>query len=113
MYFLPGIHARGKTFQIFILPDIDGHPEKVVPNGSNNPPLNRNAIEVYGIVSGQPGWTESYGWLYRGVWEQDIQEIYARLKTAQEVKCQQKRDQAAIHATQEELRIQKLLDAHK
>jgi hypothetical protein len=113
LYFLCGSHARGKTFKIFILPDIDGRPGKAITNGPSNPPVNRDTVEVYGITSGQPGWTESYGWLHKGKWEQDVEEIYTRLKTAQEGKCQQKRDQAATYSTREELRVRKLLDAYK
>ena len=60
-------HARGKTFHIYVLPE----GEAALPNGPNKP-LNKDAVEVYGITGGQPGWTETYGWLHRGKWQQDF-----------------------------------------
>lgn len=71
LYLLPGSHARGKTFRIYVLPE----EEKAIPNGHINPPSNKNAVEVYGIISGNPGWTESYGWKHEGKWIQDFNEI--------------------------------------
>lgn len=67
LYLLSGCHARGKVFHIYVLPE----GEAAQPNGPNAP-LNKNAVEVYGITGGQPGWTETYGWLHRGKWEQDF-----------------------------------------
>ena len=52
-----GSHARGKTFHIYVTPD--GEKE----------------IEVYGITGGQPGWTETYGWLHKGKWQEDFAAI--------------------------------------
>jgi hypothetical protein len=72
LYLLPDSHARGKTFRIYILPE----GEKVIKNGDCNPPLNSNCVEVYGIISGQPGWTDAYGWLHTGKWVDDFNEIY-------------------------------------
>ena len=62
LYLLSGEHARGYTFHIWVLPDdttIDDFPWK-------------DAVEVYGITGGNPGWTETYGWLHHGKWEQDF-----------------------------------------
>lgn len=70
LYVICGEHARGKTFHIWILPAdvaISGMPWSV-----------KDAVEVYGITGGQPGWTETYGWLHRGKWEQDF---YALVET--------------------------------
>jgi hypothetical protein len=53
LYFVSGEHARGKTFHIYVLPK----GEAAISNGPNNGPLNANAVEVYGIISGNPGWT--------------------------------------------------------
>ena len=33
---------------------------------------------MYGITGGQPGWTETYGWLHRGKWEQDFAALVAQ-----------------------------------
>ena len=57
-YIVSGRHARGATFHIQLLP----WGEEAIPNGDNNLCLNENAIEIYGIIGGNPGWTEWYGW---------------------------------------------------
>lgn len=70
LYMCSHYHARGRTFHIYVLPEgEDAH-----PNGPNAP-LNKGAIEVYGITGGQPGWTETYGWLHRGKWERDFADL--------------------------------------
>jgi hypothetical protein len=51
-----GKHARGYEFHVFIC----------TPEGE---------AEVYGILGGQPGWTEYYGWLYHGPWEYDFKKL--------------------------------------
>lgn len=64
LYLVRGEHARGKTFHVWVLPSAEpaaGMPWSV-----------KDAVEVYGITGGQPGWTETYGWLHRGKWEQDF-----------------------------------------
>ncbi len=64
LYLTSGQHARGKEFHIWVLPS----DEKV----AGMPWIVSGAVEVYGITGGQPGWTETYGWLHRGKWEQDF-----------------------------------------
>jgi hypothetical protein len=73
LFLVSSSHARGKTFRIFVLPE----GEEARPNGAGtgNAPLNLDAIEVYGITSGQPGWTETYGWLHAGRWQQDFEKL--------------------------------------
>lgn len=71
LYIVSGYHARGNTFHIFVLPE----GEAVIPNGRSNPPLNPDAVEVFGITGGHPGWTETYGWLHRGKWCDDFAEL--------------------------------------
>jgi hypothetical protein len=69
LYLVCGEHARGKTFHIWVLPtaeSVAGMPWTV-----------KDAVEVYGITGGQPGWTETYGWLHRGKWEQDFAALVA------------------------------------
>jgi len=68
LYLVSGSHARGKTFRVYILPAN----EEAKQNGPHNPPLNKDAVEVYGITGGQPGWTETYGWLHEGRWQEDF-----------------------------------------
>lgn len=67
LYISSHYHARGKTFRIYVLPaDV-----KAIPNGPNGP-LNKDAVEVYGVTGGHPGWTETYGWLHEGKWQDDF-----------------------------------------
>lgn len=71
LYIVSGEHARGKTFHAYLLDP----GQTLSPNprsGSNNrhPDLtDRQAI--YGIVRGQPGWTEEYGWMQQHPGVQD------------------------------------------
>ena len=71
IYLVSGSHARGKTFRIFVLPE--GCEAK--PNGQHNAPLNGDAVEVYGVTCGNPGWTEAYGWLHKGKWQDDFAKL--------------------------------------
>lgn len=64
LYLLSGKHARGTTFHIFVLPE-NLHIQSSLWHL-------KDAVEVYGILGGQPGWTEYYGWLHRGKWEEDF-----------------------------------------
>jgi len=68
LYLLPGWHARGATFQIYLLPK----GEDALVQYTQNPPTNINMVEVYGVTGGQLGWTETYGWLHHGQWEVDF-----------------------------------------
>lgn len=73
LYLVSGEHARGKTFHIWVLPSaepVTGMPWSV-----------KDAVEVYGITGGQPGWTETYGWLHRGKWEQDFAALVETRRT--------------------------------
>jgi len=71
LYLVPGRHARGNTFCIYVIPD----GEQAISNGMGNAPLNDGSVEVYGVVSGQRGWTEEYGWIHKGKWCDDFQKI--------------------------------------
>jgi len=57
LYLVSSSHARGTTFHIQVLPA----GEKAKSNGEHSLCLNANAVEVYGVVGGNPGWTEEYG----------------------------------------------------
>ena len=57
LYIASGKHARGRTFRIFVLPEGAVTTEKNHWNAPNVPDI----VEVFGITSGQPGWTETYG----------------------------------------------------
>ncbi len=81
LYCVVGSHARGKTFNVHVLPE-----------GKTN--LNRDAVEVYGIKSGDPGWTEIYGWLHKGPWVADFEAI---VQEKREEKDQEHRNATKIH----------------
>lgn len=74
LYLVSSRHARGTTFRIYVLPA----GVEAIPNSDVNPPLNSDAVEVYGVVSGNPGWTETYGWLHEGKWQADFAELVAQ-----------------------------------
>ncbi|MFA5340278.1 MAG: hypothetical protein WC332_00735 [Clostridia bacterium] len=87
-----GIHARGKTFHIWIL-NSEG----------------KRTVEVYGIIGGQPGWTESYGWLHSGQWIDDFEKFVMskKMERAEILRMAEAKSQEAAQA--ETLRIQTLL----
>jgi hypothetical protein len=104
LYLVSGQHARGRTFHIWVLSSaepVTGAPWSV-----------KDAVEVYGITSGQPGWTETYGWLHRGRWEQDFDElVQIRLAEIAADAMQREREKAEAEAA-ERLRKAKLLEAY-
>ncbi|MES0444913.1 MAG: hypothetical protein ABUJ92_00070 [Desulfobacterales bacterium] len=67
LYFQVTSHARGRCFEIILLP------EGVV--GSGDYVQRRDTVELYGMVSGQRGWTEAYGWRHTGKWVADVEKI--------------------------------------
>jgi hypothetical protein len=105
LYVVSGSHARGKTFHIYVLPkDV-----VAIPNGPNNGPINKDAIEVYGAVDGQRGWTETYGWLHHGPWQDDFFSIKAEKEKEYEDQLLQKAlEKEAIEASKRES-IEKIL----
>ena len=74
LYVLPSGHARGSTFRIYVLPE----GRKVTDGNFFKMNLDNDIVEVYGIISGQPGWHENYGWLHEGKWQTDFEEIYQK-----------------------------------
>lgn len=109
LYIVLHTHARGKCFQIYVLPD----GEDVISNGDWNPPLNKDAIEVYGIVCGQPGWTEEYGWLHDGKWQEDFNSLYKE-KLTEAIKTNIEYTKAMAKNEEEKgLRISNLLSDYK
>lgn len=93
LFLVSGHHARGKTFHVWVLPDAtpaQGMPWTV-----------RDAVEVYGIVGGQPGWSEWYGWLHRGKWEEDFAALVeARRAEIAERQAQKANERAAAGVAQ-------------
>lgn len=87
LYIVSGSHARGRTFHIQVLPE----GEKAVANGTQNLCTNSNAVEVYGVVSGNPGWTETYDWLHKGKWCEDFEKLVSEKK--KEIEMRNKSDE--------------------
>jgi len=105
LYFISGSHPRGKTFQIFVLPEN----EKAIEVGFDNPPLNENKVEVYGIVSGQPGWSEVYDWLHYGPWVDDFEKLVEMKREERKLAEEKKLNQTKDLKEKEAERIGKLL----
>jgi hypothetical protein len=72
LFLVSDSHARGKTFSIWILPS-----EEPI---NKMPWTIKDAVQVYGITGGQPGWTETYGWLHDGKWKDDFAKLVAARK---------------------------------
>lgn len=108
LYITSSEHARGKTFHIQVLPD----GEKADPNGKSNLCTNENAVEVYGIIGGNPGWTEYYGWLHKGKWQEDFAELVKNRKA--EIVKEEKTEAVEIASAEaiEKNRIGRLLDGY-
>lgn len=105
LYLVSSSHARGLTFRIFVLPE----GEEAKPNGPSNAPLNKDAVEVYGITGGNPGWTETYGWLHEGPWQQDFAALVEKRK-AELAAQDQAKDELKLRREQEEAnRVRALL----
>lgn len=67
-------HARGREFNMWVLPE-----GEEVPHGSYP---SAHAVKVYGPVGGQLGWTEWYGWLHKGPWQEDFERLVTERRTA-------------------------------
>ena len=102
LYITSGSHARGKTFHIQVLPA----DEKAISNGNGNTCLNKDAVEVFGIIGGRPGWTEFYGWKHEGSWQYDFEQMVIKRKEEDEneqkvqANLQYRRDKEALEREQ-------------
>ena len=105
LYITSSSHARGRTFRIQVLPE----GEKASPNGRSNLCTNENAVVVYGVIGGNPGWTEYYGWLHKGKWQEDFRALVEKRKAeiAAE-KDEETTEKAKIEAV-EKIRVGRLL----
>ena len=72
-------HARGKTLHVFVL-------SEHFNESADAPQFSQDAVEVYGIICGQPGWTEQYGWIRKGPWVEDFEALVADAKEAIRIK---------------------------
>lgn len=88
---LAGNHARGNTAYVFLVKDADN--------------IRGNAMEVYGITGGQPGWTETYGWKHRGSWCQEVIHILKVMKHQIDARRAQIKSQQDAWADQKNQKI--------
>lgn len=63
LYIVSGRHARGRTLYAYLL-----EPGQELPHSTRQGPNNKHPgiaeqQKVFGVVRGQPGWTEEYGWI--------------------------------------------------
>ena len=105
LYIVSGEHARGKTFRIFVLPAN----EAAQQNGPGNAPLNPEAIEVYGVISGNPGWSEVYGWIHEGKWKNDFSRMIMARKSDLQKEAERIAENEAALRKGVEARISELL----
>lgn len=108
LYILPHYHARGDTFRIYVLPE----GVEVIENGGTNPPLNDNFVEVYGVISGQLGWTEEYGWLHTGKWIDDFEKIYMDKVAAREKLIAENKNTDSVIAERKKTRENSILSEY-
>jgi len=102
LYLQLSTHARGECFEIFLLPD------GMEVNG-DRVGIHKNTVEVYGMVSGQRGWTEVYGWKYKGKWQDDFYHaVEKREEEVLKLKELQSRDRK-VSLSNEKKRINNLL----
>ncbi len=109
LYITAGGHARGSTFHIQVLPE----GEKAVANSSNNLCTNADAVEVYGVVAGNPGWTEEYGWLLTGLWCSDFESMCLAAAAARDSLLKKKHCDEEARIREDSLRITILLETYK
>lgn len=102
LYAQVGSHARGRTFKLWVLPN-----EELIDKSIH---IVKDAIEVYGVVSGQPGWTESYGWVHKGPWEKDFKNWVHSLELAQAEAQRTRQANTEEAEIKRNLKIKELLD---
>ena len=108
LYIVSGGHTRGTTFHLYVLPI----GEVAKSNGPNNPPICEDAVEVYGIIGGNPGWTETYGWLHMGKWTRDFETMVAVRQAEIAAEDHRHTIESGRDAKAEQRQIQALLDTY-
>lgn len=100
---LLGSHGRGLTLRVFVLKD-----------GSSIENIHRaEAVEVYGVVSGQIGWTERYGWKHDGPWKEDFERIVFELREKAKKKEKERELQALAKKKAEAAKVNAILEGYK
>ena len=104
LFIASGSHARGDTLHIWVLPAEYVQPPGTYPGS--------NAVEVYGIMGGNPGWTEYYGWLRRGPWEEDFKQIVAERRAAADKRKVEREAKQEVEKREAEERANALLASY-
>jgi hypothetical protein len=86
--------------------------EKAKPNGMSNTCLNSDAIEVYGVISGNLGWTEEYGWKHEGKWQEDFEKLVRSKEMEIESKNRMNQATTEENAKAEKERVNNLLSEY-
>ena len=107
LYIASSSHARGYTFKIQVLPE----GEAAIPN-FDNLATNKNAVLVYGMVCGQAGWTEEYGWLHEGPWQEDFEKLVKEKTEKIEDKAKADALREVTSKKEEDRRVRNLLNKY-
>lgn len=97
LYIISGEHARGKTFHIYVISEKSSD----------------EMVEVYGVISGNPGWTESYGWLHHGKWEEDFRNLVDKEKKKRDEILERERTEKFLDEERKRLKEQEILNQYK
>ena len=98
-------HARGRTLHVWVLPDGFTQLKGTWPG--------KDAVEVYGVIGGHPGWTESYGWLRIGPWQADFERLVTERRSQYEARKAVQAAREALNKQDAEERIRELLATYK
>ncbi len=84
----------------------------VVPEGVTiEPPIygRKDVVKVYGVISGQSGWSPQEGWIHRGKWVEDFNKITEERKTKEsEIKAEQLAEQLREGQDEAELELERV-----
>lgn len=78
--------------------------EEAIPNGKQNLCINKNAV----VIGGHPGWTERYGWIHKGKWVDDFQNMVNN-RTVQVFEEISKAEKLTAQLKEQEMKRVKLL----
>lgn len=107
LFFQLHTHARGECFEIFLIPE-----GVEIENGKDNVGGIKDRVEVYGVTSGQRGWTETYGWLHKGKWTDDFNKIVEQKIIERDKTIERRKKTTKEKEILEKNETQKLLDSY-
>ncbi len=93
LHIVSSAHARGSTFHIYI-----GYKGEMA--------------EVYGIIGGNPGWSESYGWLHKGKWVEDFERLVEVRRSGRDKEERERFIADQLKAFEKAQRIKNVLEAY-